>query len=178
MSATLRTLAAAIYLGLAAGAAAAPPEASSEEQIVQSSPGKPAAPIAVDVRLAAEPAAGVLLDVAITARASEVRELTLQAHAADPDALLVAARTVGAATGDGGRTWTVTVLPRGDEVAYLSVEIGGLLGGAHVARSLLVPVRVGGARRAVRSAATVAGTAPAERLVLLPVRETVRSQPD
>jgi hypothetical protein len=172
---TARALGLTAALLLAAAAAAAPPAESPLAQ--SSSPGKPTAPIAIDVALAAEPALGVLLDVTITARATDVRDLSLEARAVDAAALLVAARTVAADAG-GGRAWTVTVLPIADGVAYLGVEVSGLLGGTEVSRNLLVPVRVGGARRKIRAAAAGNDAEAGERLVVLPAQETAGPQPE
>src|SRR5262249_52311198 len=104
-----------------------------------------------------------------------VRDLALDARAADGRALLVAA--TAPVTGKPG-AWTVTVVPLAAETSYLNVSVQGTLGAALETRSVAIAVRAGPARAAtqkVEAAARGDGEGGGERVILLPAVESARS---
>jgi hypothetical protein len=143
------------------------------------SPGKPAAPFTIDYVLAAEPAVGALLEIALEVRAPEgVADLGVDAQAADSQALLVAALAPDA--GRPGR-WIATVMPLADGTSYLSVTARGTIGGTVQTRSVAIPVRTGGNAKAAAQAVEAEpakGESAGEQVVLLPVVETPRRAPE
>jgi hypothetical protein len=134
----------------------------------------------IEFALAAEPAAGALLEISVEVRApADVGDLALDARADDGRALLVAAQAPVA-----GRrgAWTVTVVPLADGTSYLNVTAQGTIGGETQARSVAIPIRSGARASAVprpAGAAIQAAQAPdtgrppagGERVVLLPMVE-------
>ena len=170
-------LAAAAALACVCGAVDAAPRWRSGAP--PRSPGKPTAPLTIEVAPAAEPAVGALLEIAVEVRApAEVRDLTLDVRAADGEALLVAA--VAPVTGRPG-AWTVTVVPLADGTSYLSVTAQGTIGGAPQARSVAIPVRAGagekGRARPLAAQRVSLDERDGEPVVLLPAAESARPAP-
>jgi hypothetical protein len=149
----------------AAAPRAAPAAASAARTEL---PGKPTGPIAVDHRLAAEPAVGVPVKITITARVeSSVNGLTLEARASEPQAALVTAPEAMSAHG-GVYTWELTVVPLVAAAGYLNVSVAGTIDGVAQARSIAISLRSAGAAHGVSPAAAGGG----ETLIALPVIES------
>lgn len=130
-------------------------------------PGKPTGPIAVDYRLAAVPAVGVPLMVAITARADgETAGLRLETIASEPRAVLLTVPTAVAST-DGAHAWELTVVPLTPDAGYLTVVVMGEIDGVSQARTVSIALR---ASETPPAAAATEGKA--ETLIALPVLET------
>jgi len=130
-------------------------------------PGKPTGPIMVEHRLAAEPAVGVALKIAITARVEgDVGRLSIEATATEPRAALVAPPLL-VAVAAGVYSWEITVVPLVAEASYLSVIVSGLIDGVAQARSVTIALRSSAVPQAAR--ATIAED---ERLIALPVEES------
>jgi hypothetical protein len=148
---------------LSAAPRAAEPEAPERSDVRV----KPTGPIGVEYRLAAPPAVGVALEIAITARVqAEVRRVTIEANATTARAVLVTPPTLVSA-GDGVYSWTITVVPLAAEAGYLSVIVAGDVDGVAQARSVTVPLR----------STDAGGTSPVtpadeEALIALPVQES------
>ena len=131
-------------------------------------PVKPTGPIAVEYRLAAPPAVGVPLEIAVTARVqAAASSLAIEANASAPRAVLVTAPQLDAA-GDGVYSWTITVVPLAAEAGYLSVIVAGDVDGMAQARSVTVSLR----SSAGTGPAAAAGAARGEALIALPVQES------
>lgn len=132
-------------------------------------PGKPTGPIAVDYRLAAEPAVGVPLTISVTASVDGVSMgLAIDAHGTEPRAVLVVPPTLVAAA-DGVYSWQITVVPLAVEAGYLSVVVSGTVDDTAQARSVTIPLR--SAAAAPRDAATVERP-DGETLIALPAEES------
>ena len=129
-------------------------------------PDKPTGPIMVEHRLTAEPAVGVPLKVAITARVEgDVGRLSIEATATEPRAALVSTPLLVAVAG-GVYSWEITVVPLVAEASYLSVIVSGLIDGVAQARSVTIALRSTAAPQAAR--VTIGDN---ERLIALPVEE-------
>ena len=130
-------------------------------------PVKPTGPIGVEYRVAAQPAVGVPLEIAVTARVgAEVGRVTIEAAASSTRAVLVTPPALVTA-GAGVHSWTITVVPLAAEAGYLSVIVAGDVDGVAQARSLTVPLRSANA-----PGARPAPTAGREALIALPVQES------
>jgi len=131
-------------------------------------PGKPTGPIAVEYRLAAQPEVGVPLAIDVTARVeAAVSNLSLEANASIPRAVLVTTPELGAA-GDGVYSWRITVVPLAAEAGYLSVIVAGNVDGLPQASTVTVSLRGAGAAGPAPAAVSAAG----EALIALPVQES------
>ena len=129
-------------------------------------PDKPTGPIAVEHRLAAEPAVGVPLTITVTARVEgDVGRLSIEANATEPRAALVSPPLLMAVAGS-VYSWEVTVVPLVAEAGYLSVIVAGLIDGIAQARSVTI------ALRSTAPAAAAAAIGQDERLIALPVQES------
>lgn len=158
-------LAASLAWALSAGAAPRAAGISTPTRVER--PDKPTGPIVVEHRLAAEPALGVPLTIAVTARVEgDVGRLSIEATATAPRALVVSPPVLVAA-GDGVYSWEVSVVPVAAEAGYLSVIVSGSIDGVAQARS--VTIALGNAAPAEASAVTVA---EGETLIALPVQES------
>jgi hypothetical protein len=128
---------------------------------------KPTGPIGVEYRVAAQPAVGVPLEIAVTARVqADVRRVTIEANPTAARAVLVTPPALVTA-GEGVYSWTVTVVPLVAEAGYLSVIVAGDVDGVAQARSVTVPLRSADARGARPTA-----TDGPEALIALPVQES------
>ena len=131
-------------------------------------PGKPTGPIAVEHRVPAEPAVGIPLAIAVTARVeAEVGALRIDASASSPRAALVTPPLLTSVT-DGVYAWTITVVPLATDAGYLSVIVSGNIEGVAQARSVTISLRSTAAPDAAPSAAVIDG----ETLIALPVQES------
>jgi hypothetical protein len=160
---------AAAVLAWPALAGAAPPPADRTAPASEALRVKPTGPIAVDYRLAQEPALGVPLEIAVTARVDgDVSGVTIDANASSPGSVLVSAPLPITAGDDGVYSWSITVVPLATDAGYLSVIVTGQVDGLHQARSVTVPLR----------GTSPAGAAPdaaddgAERVIALPAQES------
>jgi hypothetical protein len=131
-------------------------------------PVKPSGPIGVEYRVAAQPAVGVPLEIAVTARVqADVSRVTIEAAASSTRAVLVTAPAL-VTSGEGVYAWTITVVPLAADAGYLSVIVVGDVDGVAQARSITVPLR----------GADASGSVPAARsggretLIALPVQES------
>lgn len=130
-------------------------------------PVKPTGPIGVEYRVMAQPAVGVPLEIAVTARVeADVRRVTIEAAASSPRAALVTAPALVTA-GEGVYAWTITVVPLAPDAGYLSVIVAGDVDGVAQARSITVSLRSADA-----SAVSAAGSGGRETLIALPVQES------
>jgi hypothetical protein len=149
---------------LSDGAAAAPRDAERAPDAVER-PSKPTGPIAVEYRLGGEPAVGVPLTIAVTARAAGAAALAIEATPTDPRALQVSAPVL-AGTEAGRFEWTLSVVPLAAAAGFVNVLVTGTIDGVAQARTVAIPLRV---------AAAPAGRAPAEasgeNLIVLPAEE-------
>ncbi len=131
-------------------------------------PGKPTGPIAVEHRAAGQPAVGVPLEIAVTARVqADVSRVTIEAVASSTGAALVTVPVL-VTSGEGVYTWTITVVPLVPEGGYLSVTVAGSVEGVAQARSITVPLRSADASGSVPAA----GPRGREALIALPVQES------
>ena len=131
-------------------------------------PVKPTGPIGVEYRVAAQPAVGVPLEIAVTARVqADVGRVTIEAAASSGSAVLVAAPAL-VRSGEGVYAWTITVVPLAPEGGYLSVIVAGDVDGVAQARSITVPLRSAEASGSV----SPARSAGRETLIALPVQES------
>jgi len=147
---------------------AAPPPQERAPSLNSAYPVKPTGPIAVEYRLAAPPAVGVPLQIAVTARVqAAASSLAIEANASAPRAVLVTAPRLDAA-GDGVYSWTITVVPLAAEAGYLSVIVAGEVDGVTQARSVTVPLRSSPSA----GPTPAAGAARGEALIALPVQES------
>lgn len=130
-------------------------------------PGKPTGPIAVDHRLAAVPAVGVPLTIAITARAAgETDGLRLETSASEPrDVLLTVPTPVASAAG--AYAWELTVVPLAPDAGYLTLVVTGEIDGVSQARTVTIALH---GPTAPPAAAVTQGFG--ETLIALPVLET------
>lgn len=158
---------------LLAGAAPRLTEHAAERAAVRTAvraelPSKPSGPIAIEHRLGAEPAVGVPLTIAVTARvAPDARDVRLEADLSVPDAVLVTP-PVQESSGDGSYRWTMTVVPLAVEAGYLNVIVSAHVDGVAQAEAVIVSLRSAAAPAAAPPAADGGG----ERLIALPVRES------
>jgi hypothetical protein len=130
-------------------------------------PVKPTGPIGVEYRVAAQPAVGVPLEIAVTARVqAEVGRVTIEAAASSTRAVLVTTPAL-VSSGAGVYSWTITVVPLVAEAGYLSVIVAGEVDGVAQARSVTVPLRAAGA-----PSSAPAPAANGEALIALPVQES------
>ncbi|HEX5418623.1 MAG TPA: hypothetical protein VFY39_01355 [Gammaproteobacteria bacterium] len=125
--------------------------------------GKPVAPFALEYRLAGAPAVGQPLEITLTVRPrSPMSELEL--HAAGESALQVnaesAEQTAASATAEDPAVWSVTVVPQQEGVSYLKLTASGIIAGRRQARSIAVPIRVGGNRGTGGKPSTSTESAP------------------
>lgn len=128
---------------------------------------KPSGPIGVEYRVAAPPAVGVPLEIAVTARVqADVSRVTIEANPTASRAVLVTPPALVTA-GEGVYSWTITVVPLVAEAGYLSVIVAGDVDGVAQARSVTVPLRSTNA-----GAARPAGSDGSEALIALPVQES------
>src|SRR5688572_11150246 len=142
----------AASLGWATHAGAEP--RSLEALAASELPGKPTGPIAVEYRLAAEPAVGVPLTVTVTARVeNDVGTLGIEANATSPRSVLVTPPQL-VTTGDGIYVWELTVVPLAVEAGYLSVIVSGA--GEGVAQASSVTISLRGAAAPVATALSAA----------------------
>jgi hypothetical protein len=148
--------------------AAAPKAAEGAPPLRVDRPVKPTGPIGVEYRVAAQPAVGVPLEIAVTARVgAEVGRVTIEAAPSSARAVLVTPPALVTA-GAGVYSWTITVVPLVAEAGYLSVIVAGDVDGVAQARSLTVPLGSADAPSA-RPPPTAAGR---EALIALPVQES------
>jgi hypothetical protein len=146
-------------------AVAAPP-AGETAALRSERPGKPTGPIVVEHRLGMQPAVGVSVKIAVTARvAGDVGGLNIEATATVPSAAIVSAPLLIAAA-DGEYEWEITVVPLAVDAGYLSVIVSGSIDGVAQARSVTIPLRGAALPEA---AVTAEG---AEALIALPVQES------
>jgi hypothetical protein len=130
-------------------------------------PDKPTGPIVVEHRLTAQPAVGVPLTIALTARVEgDVGRLSIEANATAPGALLVSPPLLVAVAG-GVYTWEITAVPLAAEAGYLSIIVSGLIDGVAQARSVTIALRSTAPAEAV--AVTIGED---ERLIALPAQES------
>ena len=163
-----RTLLIAAILAWPSLAAAAPPAAERAAPVRLRLPVKPTGPIAVEYTLAAAPAVGVPLEIAVKARVeADVKGLAIEANASAPRAVLVSAPELVTAA-DGVYSWTITVVPLSAEAGYLSVIVAGRVDGVAQARGVTVSLH-GAAAQGPAPAAEAAGR---EALIALPAQET------
>jgi hypothetical protein len=149
---------------LAAAAPRATERATPERSDVRV---KPTGPIGVEYRVAAQPAVGVPLEIAVTARVqAEVGRVTIEAAASSTRAVLVTTPAL-VSSGAGVYSWTITVVPLVAEAGYLSVIVAGEVDGVAQARSVTVPLRAAGA-----PSSAPAPAANGEALIALPVQES------
>jgi len=147
---------------------AAPPVTERAPVVGAAYPVKPTGPIAVDYRVAAPPAVGVPVEIAVTARVeAKASSLSIEANASTPRAVLVTPPKLVAAA-DGVYSWTITVVPLAAEAGYLSVIVAGDLDGVAQARSVTVSLRSAGDAGPAPAAAAARG----EALIALPVQES------
>ena len=148
--------------------AAAAPRAEEHAPPTPDLPVKPTGPIGVEYRVAAQPAVGVPLEIAVTARVqAEVTRVTIEAVASSTGAALVTVPAL-VTSGGGVYAWTITVVPLVAEGGYLSVIVAGDVDGVAQARSITVPLRSAGAPVSL-PAADPRGR---EALIALPVQES------
>lgn len=148
--------------------AAAPPLEARRAQLRAELPGKPTGPIAVEHRVPGDPAVGIPIAIAVTARVeAEVGALRIEAIASSPRAALVTPPLL-TSVADGVYAWTITVVPLTTDAGYLSVIVSGNIDGVAQARSVTISLRSTAARDAAPSAALSEG----ETLIALPVQET------
>ncbi len=149
---------------LAAAAPRATERATPERSDVRV---KPTGPIGVEYRVAAQPAVGVPLEIAVTARVqADVSGVTIGANPTNARAVLITAPALVSAS-EGVYSWTITVVPLAAEAGYLSVIVAGDLDGVAQARSVTVPLRSTDAR-----GPSAAASDGAEALIALPVQES------
>lgn len=147
---------------------AAPPSEQARNRARVELPGKPAGPISVEHRMPAEPAVGVPLAIAITARVEgAVGALSIDANASSPRAVLVTPPLLTSVV-DGVYTWSVTVVPLSADAGYLSVIVSGSIDRVSQAGSVTLSLRSATAPDAAPSAAVMDG----ETLIALPVQES------
>jgi hypothetical protein len=146
---------------------AAPPPAERTAPASEALRVKPTGPIAVEYRLQ-EPALGVPLEIAVTARVeADVNGVTIEANASSPSSVIVAAPVLVSAS-DGVYTFRITVVPLAADAGYLSVIVAGQVDGLHQARSVTIPLRGTSSVGAVPEAADDG----AERVIALPAQES------
>ena len=149
-------------------AAAAPRAEERASPAPADLPVKPTGPIGVEYRVAAQPAVGVPLEIAVTARVqADVGRVTIEAAATSTRAVLVTAPAL-VTSGEGVYAWTITVVPLAPEGGYLSVIVAGDVDGVAQARSITVPLRSADASGSV----PVARSGGREALIALPVQES------
>ena len=147
---------------------AAPPIEARRTQSRAELPGKPTGPIAVEHRVPAEPAVGIPLAIAVTARVeADVGALRIEALASSPGAALVTPPLL-TSVADGVYAWTITVVPLTNDAGYVSVIVSGNIDGVAQARSVTISLRSTAARDAAPSIAAIKG----ETLIALPVQES------
>ena len=147
---------------------AAPPIEARRIELHAELPGKPTGPIAVEHRVPAEPAVGIPLAIAVTARVeAEVGALRIEASASSPRAALVTPPLLTSVS-DGVYAWTLTVVPLTTDAGYLSVIVSGNIDGVAQASSVTISLRSTPARDVRPIAAAIEG----ESLIALPVQET------
>jgi hypothetical protein len=160
-------LVAAAVLVAPALVGAAPRPTEDAVPVAARVPVKPTGPIAVEYRLAAPPAVGVPLELAVTARVEPgVGNLTIEADASTPRAVLVAAPELVTAA-DGVYVWRITVVPLAADAGYLTVIVAGDLDGLAQARSVTVSLRGSGSPGAAPAPEAGGG----EVLIALPAQE-------
>jgi hypothetical protein len=130
-------------------------------------PDKPTGPILVEHRLAARPAVGVPVKIAVTARVEgDVGRLSIEANATAPRAALVSPPVLVAAS-EGVYSWEITVVPLAADAGYLSVIVAGSIDGVAQARSVTIALN-----GAVPAEALPVTVDEGETLIALPVRES------
>ena len=130
-------------------------------------PGKPTGPIAVEHHFAADPAVGVPVKIAVTARVDGAAGgLSIEANPTLPRAALVTPPTL-LAVGEGVYSWEITVVPLAAEAGYLSVIVSGAIDGVEQARSVTISLR-----SAVLADAPAPVARGGETLIALPVQES------
>jgi len=157
-----------LLVALPLTAAAAPRTLDESARVARFElPGKPTGPIAVEYRLAAVPAVGVPLTIAITARADgETAGLRLETSASEPRDVLLAVPTAVAGPDD-AQSWELTVVPLAPDAGYLTVVVTGEIDGVSQARTVTIALR-GSAAPPAAAAAERGG----EMLIALPVLES------
>ena len=154
-----------LALPLAAGAA---PRSLDRAAARAERPGKPTGPIAVEHRLAAQPAVGVPLAIAVTARlAADARNVRIEAYPSLPSAVLVTSPALER-TDDGIYRWKITVVPLAAEAGYLNVIVSADVDGVAQANAVTVSLRSAAASGAAPRATEPGG----EALIALPVEES------
>jgi hypothetical protein len=147
---------------------AAPPTERISNQARLELPGKPTGPIAVEHQMPDEPAVGVPLAIAITARVeADVGVLRIEANASSPRMVLVTPPLL-TSVADGVYAWTLTVVPLAADAGYLNVIVSGSIDGMPQARSVTLSLRSAAAPDSAPSAASLEG----ETLIALPVHES------
>lgn len=163
-----RTLLLAAILAWPSLVAAAPPAAERATPARLRLPVKPTGPIAVEYTLAAAPAVGVPLEIAVKARVeADVKGLAIEANPSAPRAVLVSAPELVTAA-DGVYSWTIRVVPLSADAGYLSVIVAGRVDGVAQARGVTVSLHGAGAA----GPAPAAEAAGREALIALPAQET------
>lgn len=133
-------------------------------------PTKPTGPIAIEHRLAARPAVGVPLEIAVTARvAADARAVRIEVDASLPRAVLVTPAMLDSTAG-GVYRWTITVVPLVAEAGYLNVIVSAGVDGVAQADAVTVSLRSTATSGVARAPAGAAGGG--ERLIALPVQES------
>jgi hypothetical protein len=149
-------------------AAAAPPSHAHGAEVRAERPGKPTGPIAVEYRLAGDPAIGVPLEIAVMARVdAEIGVLRIEAGASSPGAALVAPPLLTSVV-DGVYSWALTVVPLADDAGYVSVIVAGNVDGVAQARNVTISLRSAPAQGSVPAVRAVGG----ETRIALPVQES------
>lgn len=158
---------AAAVLALPALVWAAPPPSERAAAARSDLRVKPTGPIAVEYRLAAPPSVGTPLRIEVTARVEAAASgLAIEANPSAPGSVLVTPPVLVAA-GNGAYSWRITVVPLAAEAGYLNIIVAGEIDGLAQASSVTVSLRSASAP----GTAPVAGRAPRETLIALPVRE-------
>jgi len=151
---------------------AAPRPGEASAPVAERRPVKPGGPIAVEYRLAAQPAAGNPLEIAVSAHVEAgVRNVTIEADPSAPRAVLVTPPELVAAA-DGAYSWRITVVPLVAEAGYLTVVVSGEADGLTQARSVTVSLASAPQPGAAPAAAPPAAPVEGEALIALPVEES------
>jgi hypothetical protein len=167
---TPRAVAVLVVAALAAPwpAAAAPPSHAHRAEARAERPGKPTGPIAVEYRVAGDPAVGVPLEIAVTARVqADIAVLRIEANASAPHAALVTPPLLTSVV-EGVYSWELTVVPLADDAGYVSVIVSGNVDGVAQARNVTISLRSAAAPSP--APAVIAGGG--ETLIALPVQES------
>ena len=160
-----RLIATLLVCPLVAGGA---PRSLERAAVGSEFPTKPTGPIAIEHRLGAEPAVGVPLTIAVTARvAADARNVRVEADATLPSAVLLTPPALDRSDG-GIYRWTITVVPLAADAGYLNVIVSAQVDGIAQADAVTVSLRGAAAPGAAPTPAAGGG----ESLIALPVQES------